>query len=135
MPHWREAKNVCDFSIPDKVFDEIGGDGTVRAIASIQQYIDSSKTWHKGPFGLAVCEDEVRLGKSKAFGGASRALGVPIQDFAAYQVRLISGTQLYELYSELNSGGSIAFLFRSKDAAETVAEFINSGILFSQMDR
>lgn len=134
MPPWREAYNACDFDVPDKVFDAICGDGTARAVASIQQYVDSFNRWHKGPFGLAVCEEELRVGKAKALSGASLELTIPIRDFSGYRVGLIGGTQLYEFYSELRRGGSIAFLFRSKDAAETVAEFVNSGILFAQMN-
>ena len=130
---WRNAHDSRDMNISEKVFDGIPyGSSSVRLVASPMHYVDNGGRWQKGPFGLAVTSSAVILAKAKSFGGTKVELDIPISQFRRGTFGLMNGSTIYEAYSELGTGGGISFLFYKLDSAETVYEYINSGVAMDQ---
>ena len=129
MHTWRDAFDARDTTGADKLFDAIpASSGEIRLVASPIQYIDGFGTWHKGPFALAVTTFGVVMMKSKALGGVRVDSEIPIRNFRRYSVGPFQGGPMYEVYEELSVGGTLTLLFLTLDAAEAVAEYINSGV-------
>jgi hypothetical protein len=80
---------------------------------------------------MAITADTVALAKGKLLGGAKVALSIPLSSFQGYQAGPQGGHgPLWELYAKLSPGGSVAFLFNTNGAMQTVTEYINSGVAF-----
>lgn len=129
---WRNAFNARDTRVDDKVLDmlEAAASGPVRLIATPVKYIDGQGTWHETS-ALAVTSKQVLVAAPKLLRGAKVCLDIPIMNFRRYATGP-HASSLYEVYQELNQGGTLSMLFMTMDAAEAVAEYINSGVAMGQ---
>ena len=125
---WHDGYDARDTSLADSVFDTAFGNiRDSRLVASPVQYIDGYGTWNKGIFALCITRNELILAKKGLF-SSQLVVQIPLEDFLRGRFGNRSDLARYEVYSELKVGGSATFLFQTHDAAESVYEYLNSGI-------
>ena len=132
---WRQgavdAQDVNDFTLKNGTLEAVAGvaRGSVLGFGTPMQFIDRYGRWNKGTWGLLVTDQEVVLGKKGTLGGPRVAFRAPIENFERYGVGLQGGHgPLFEYACAMSDGSSIAFLFRTSDAAETIAEVVNRAV-------
>lgn len=131
---WRDgaydAQDVTDFSLSSGTLDSVAGvaKGDVLGFATPSQFIDRYGTWHKGTWGMVVTNTEVVVGKKGMF-GPRIVFRAPVTDLVRYGVGIQGGHgPLWEYAVSLADGGTVAFLFRTSDAAESIATCVNDAV-------
>jgi len=126
---WRDARDVRDISCPDSAFEYmdnnlLASEG-IRLVATPNLFYDEYGAYKKWPLALAVTSKRVIVVKPRMVG--PKSWEYPIQDFLRYSVGLFNGGgPSWEVRTEMQRG-SLRFIFQTHDAAEFVAEYINSG--------
>lgn len=131
---WRDgaydAQDVTDFSLNPATLDGVAGvaRGDVLGFATPSQFVDRFGTWHKGTWGMIVTDTEVVVGKKGMF-GTKIIFRAPVTDLVRYGVGIQGGHgPLWEYATSLADGGVVAFLFRTSDAAESIAVCVNDAV-------
>jgi hypothetical protein len=131
---WRDgaydAQDVTDSSLNSETLDSVAGvaSGDVLGFATPSQFIDRFGTWHKGTWGMIVTDAEVVVGKKGLF-GPKIIFRSPVTDLVRYGVGMQGGHgPMWEYATSLAGGGTVAFLFRTSDAAESIAVCVNDAV-------
>ncbi|ERR1017187_8069000 len=129
---WRDSRDVRDISCPESAFAHIESNlranEEIRLVSTPNQFYDEYGAYKKWPLGLSVTSERVIIVKPRVLG--PKTWQYPIQDFLSYSVGLFNGTgPSWQVLTEIQHG-RLKFLFQTHDAAEVVAEYINSGVAF-----
>lgn len=129
---WRDSRDVRDIFCPESAFEHIESNlrtnEEIRLVSTPIQFYDEYNAYKKMPLGLSVTSERVIVVKPRTLG--PKTWQWPIQDFLSYSVGLFNGSgPSWQVLTEMQHG-RLKFLFESHDAAEVVAEYINSGVAF-----
>jgi hypothetical protein len=135
---WRGARDLRKHpngAVNDSWFDEVERDlrptEGVRLVAAPQQWYSEHGALNKFPVGLAITIQRVVMFKKKMFGGI-RSVEYPILDFTGYAVNLfMGGGPSWELIADVQRG-RLKLVFETRDEADSVAEYINSGVALAR---
>ena len=135
--NWRNSHDVRGVNCPEHVFDYIenmlkSGEA-VRLVATPILYYDVFGASQNRRMGLAITSQRVIIARAGVLG--IKSWEYPIQDFLRYGVRLFNGGGPSWEVVEETQRGRVKFVFSTHDEADSVAEYINSGIALLGADQ
>jgi hypothetical protein len=127
---WRNSHDVRGVNCPESVFDYIesalGAGEMIRLVATPILYYDVFGACQNRKMGLAVTSKRVIIARAGLLG--IKSWEYPIQDFLRYGVNLFNGGGPSWEVVEETQRGRVKFVFATHDEADSVAEYINSGV-------